>query len=68
MLAWASTIEVCWHTLEKHKSSREVKKQAKMEDCFRFPGCHVGILGSGDNTINWGFILLLYFLDVSDLI
>ncbi len=51
------------YALNKHKSAREIEKQAKMEDCFGAAWCHVGIFGSGENTNNWCFILALYNLD-----
>lgn len=52
------------YALNKHKSAREIEKQAKMEeDYLGVAWCHVGIFGSGENTINWCFISALYYLD-----
>jgi hypothetical protein len=44
----------------KHESSRDIENWAAW--------CHLGIFESGENTIIWCFILLLYFLDDSLLI
>lgn len=52
----------------KHESSRDIENWARMEDCFRAAWCHFGIFESGENTISWCSILLLYFLDDSLLI
>ncbi len=37
-----------WYALNKHKSAREIEKQAKMEDYFGVAWCHVSIFGSGE--------------------
>ncbi len=42
-----------WYALNKHKSAREIEKQAKMEDYFGVAWCHVSIFGSGENTVNF---------------
>jgi hypothetical protein len=47
----------------KHESSRDIENWARMEDCCRAAWCHLGIFRSGENTISWCFILLLYCLD-----
>ncbi len=63
LLLWRSVWLVSM-LLTSTRVLEKLRKQAKMEeDYFGVAWCHVGIFGSGENTVDWCFISGLYYMD-----